>query len=351
MNDRMKAMVLHAWVKEWGDNLKLEHVEIPKPGIRDALVKVGACGVGLTVSKFLLGNSEPDTRLLPRIPGHEIAGRVVEVGEAVENVEVGDRVITYYYLSCGYCSNCLSGRQDNCTNSRGRLGKNIHGGYAEYVRVPAANLFKIPDDIPYKEATVICDAIATPVHVMNDRAQVKPGDTVMVIGAGGGVGIHAVQMAKLFGARVIGVDIDDAKLEAVRKVGADEVINSEKLQLTDEVMRITDNYGVDAAVDFACTNQTLNDCFDSLAIRGRLIKMASHPGVNLNITSRLLGERMITDSRYTTKAELMQAIQFVHERKITPIVSKTSSLEGVEQLHILLDRKELLGRGAILFPE
>jgi len=351
MNDRMKAMVLHAWVKKWGDNLKLEQVEIPKPGIRDVLVKVGACGVGLTVSNFLLGKSANDPRLLPKIPGHEVAGRVIEVGEAVENVKVGDRVIAYYYLSCGYCKYCLAGMHDHCSNTQGRLAIHIPGGYAEYVRVPAINLFKIPDDIPYKEATVICDAVATPVHVMRDRAQVKPGDTVMVIGAGGGVGIHAVQMAKLFGARVIGVDINDKKLEEVRKVGADEVINSKKLQLTEEVRRITDNYGVDAAVDFASTNQTLKDCFDSLAIRGRLIKMASHPGVTLSITSRSLGERVITGSRYTTKAEFLQAIQFVHKKKITPIVSKTSSLEDVEQLHILLDRMELLGRGAILFPE
>jgi propanol-preferring alcohol dehydrogenase len=351
MGDGMKSMVLHAWVEEWGDNLKLERVEIPKPGIRDALVKVGACGVGLTVSNFLLGKSNNDPSLLPRIPGHEIAGRVVEVGDAVENVEVGDRVITYYYLSCGYCRNCLAGMQDNCTNSKGRLGKHIDGGYAEYVNVPAINLLRIPDEIPYKEATVICDAIGTPVHVMGDRAHVRPGETVMVIGAGGGVGIHAVQMAKLYGANVIGVDISDAKLEEVSKLGADEVINSTNLQLTEEVMRLTDDHGVDVAVDFVSSNQTLKDCWDSLAVRGRLIKIASHPGVTLNITSRRLGERIITDSRYTTKSELMQAIKFVHEKKITPIVSKTSSLEDVEEIHVLLDRKELLGRGAILFPE
>ncbi len=351
MNDGMRAMVLHAWVKEWGDNLKLEWVEVPRPGIRDALIKVEACGVGLTVSNFLLGHSDNDPRLLPRIPGHEVAGRVVEVGDAVENVRVGDRVIAYYYLSCGYCRYCLAGLQDHCSNTQGRLAIHMDGGYAEYVRIPAINLFKIPDDIPFKEATVICDAIATPVHVMRDRAQVRPGDIIMVIGAGGGVGIHAVQMAKLFGARVIGVDISDAKLEEVRKVGADDVINSEKLPLVEEVRSITDNYGVDAAVDFASTDQTLKDCFDSLAIRGRLIKMASHPGVRLRITSRSLGERIVTGSRYATKADFIQAIQFVHEKKITPIVSKTTSLEEVEQLHILLNRRELLGRGAILFPE
>jgi acryloyl-coenzyme A reductase len=162
---------------------------------------------------------------------------------------------------------------------------------------------------------------------------------------------HAVQMAKLFGAHVIGVDINDAKLEAVRNVGADDVINSYKLPLVDEVMRLTNNNGVDAAIDFASTDQTLKDCFDSLGIRGRLIKMVSHPEVTLNITSLRLGERVITGSRYATKADFLQAIQFVLDQKITPIVSQTSSLEEVEQLHILLDRKELLGRGAILFPK
>lgn len=351
MNKQMKAMVLHKWVTTWGNNLKLEQRKIPTPGLHDALVKVGACGVGLTVSNFLLGHSANEPQLLPQIPGHEVAGRVVEVGDAVENVKVGDRVITYFYLSCGYCRYCLDGKQDLCNNSQGRLANHIPGGYAEYVRLSAQNLFTIPDAIPFKEATVICDAVATPVHVMRDRAHVQPGDTVMVVGAGGGVGIHAVQMAKLFGARVIGVDITDAKLDAVKTVGADDAINSQTQQLVDEVLRLTNNVGVDAAIDFASTNQTLTDCFDSLAIRGRLIKMASHPGVTVQIAARRLGERTITGSRYATKAEFLQAIQFVHEQKITPIVSKTSSLEDVEQLHILLDRKELLGRGAILFPE
>lgn len=347
----MKAMVLHEWVTTWGDNLKLEYVEIPTPGPHDALVKVRACGVGLTVSNFLLGHSTNDPQLLPQIPGHEVAGQVVQVGDAVENVKVGDRVITYFYLSCGFCRYCLAGKQDLCNNSQGRLAIHIPGGYAEYIRVPARNLFTIPDDLSYKEATVICDAVATPVHVMNDRAQVQPGDTVMVVGAGGGVGIHAVQMAKLFGARVIAVDINDKKLDAVKSLGADEIINNQKQQLTHEVMRITHNYGVDAAIDFASTNQTLIECFNSLAIRGRLIKMASHPGVTVTVPARQLGERVITGSRYATKVEFLQAIHFVHEQKIKPVISETSSLEDVEHLHILLDRKELLGRGAILFPE
>jgi propanol-preferring alcohol dehydrogenase len=351
MNGKMKAMVLHDWVTTWGDNLKLEDVAIPTPGPHDALVKVRACGVGLTVSNFLLGHSTKDPQLLPQIPGHEVAGQVVQVGDAVENIKVKDRVITYFYLSCGYCRYCLAGKQDLCNHSQGRFAIHIPGGYAEYIRVPARNLFTIPDDIPYKEATVICDAVATPVHVMNDRAQVQPGDTVMVVGAGGGVGIHAVQMAKLFGARVIGVDISDTKLDAVKRLGADAVINNQKQPMTHEVMRLTNNEGVDAAIDFASTTQTLRECFKSLAIQGRLIKMASHPGVTLTIPARQLGERVITGSRYATKSEFLQAIQFVHEQKITPIISKTSSLEDVEHLHILLDRKELLGRGAIIFPE
>jgi D-arabinose 1-dehydrogenase-like Zn-dependent alcohol dehydrogenase len=137
----------------------------------------------------------------------------------------------------------------------------------------------------------------------------------------------------------------------VKRLGADEVINNQKQQMAHEVMRLTNNEGVDAAIDFASTTQTLRECFKSLAIRGRLIKMASHPGVTLTVPARQLGERVITGSRYATKSEFLQAIQFVHEQKITPIISKTSSLEDVEHLHILLDRKELLGRGAIVFPE
>src|SRR5438876_6709310 len=216
----MKAMVLH----EKGGTLGHEEVPQPQTGPGEELVRVRACGAGLTVVHIKQGRL--GNMVLPRIIGHEIAGEVVEVGEGVTTVHRGDKVIVYFYLTCGYCRWCGSGREDLCANFRGFVGVHIDGGFAEYVRLPARNLVHIPPELDYTEAAIVADAVSTPLHALRERVQLRPPETVMVIGAGGGVGIHAVQMAKVLGARVIGVDVSDEKLALVRSMGADEVINA-----------------------------------------------------------------------------------------------------------------------------
>ena len=350
MNGNMRAMVLHDWVKKWGNNLKLEHVPIPKIGRKEALVKVQACGVGLTVSNFLIGESSTDRSLLPRIPGHEIAGDVVEVGEGVDNVAVGDRVLVYFYLTCGHCRFCLGGTQDLCTDSKGVVGAQCDGGYAEYVKVPADNLLAFPDSIPYVEATVINDALATPVHVMKRRAEVRPGHDVMVIGAAGGVGIHMIQVAKVFGGNVIGVDVDDEKLKKVKELGADVVVNSRRQSVIEEVRRATGGKGVDSAIDMVGSRETLAACLESVARQGRVVLLTGHPGVTVEVSPRRLvrDEIAVLGSRYTTKTEFMEAIELVRSGKVKPVVSESRPLERVEELHLKLSENRLLGRGATI---
>ena len=350
MDGKMRAMVLHDWVRKWGDNLKLEHVPIPKVGSKDALVKVRACGVGLTVSNFMTGESTKDRQLLPRIPGHEIAGDVVEVGEWVEDVKVGDRVLVYFYMSCGHCKFCLDGIQELCTNLRGNIGIQCDGGYAEYARVPADNLIRFPDSIPYVEATVINDAVGTPVHVMKTRAQVKPGDDVMVIGAAGGVGIHMVQMAKVFGGNVIGVDVDDEKLKKVQELGADVVVNARRQSVVEEARKATGGKGVEASIDMVGSRETLIACLESASRRGRVITLTGHPGVTVEVSPRRLvhDEIALMGSRYCTKTEFMEAIEFVRRGKVKPIVSESRPLERVEELHVKLSENRLLGRGVVI---
>jgi propanol-preferring alcohol dehydrogenase len=350
MDGKMRAMVLHDWVKKWGDNLKLEHVPIPKVDEKEALVKVKACGVGLTVSNFMVGRTTRDPKLLPKIPGHEIAGDVVEVGEGVENVRVGDRVLVYFYLACGHCKFCLDGMQDLCLNLRGQVGVHCDGGYAEYAKLPADNLIKFPESIPYVEATVINDAVGTPVHVMKRRAQVRPGDDVMVIGAAGGVGIHMIQMAKVFGGNVIGVDIDDEKLKKAQELGADVVVNGRRQSVVDEVKKATGGKGVESAIDLVGSRDTLVACLESVSKLGKVVVLTTHPGVTVEVSPRRLvhDEVAFMGSRYTTKAEFMEAIEFVRRGKVKPVVSETRPLERVEELHVKLSENRLLGRGAVI---
>jgi len=229
----MQALVL----KQPGGPLLLEDVPRPQPGPAEVLVRVRACGLGLTLVWNRQGRGSGEGGAgdkLPRIIGHEIAGDVVECGFDVQNFRPGDRVTVYYYLTCGDCRWCNVGREDLCDHHAGYVGRQIDGGLAEYVRLPARNLCHIPDAVNYMDAAVTADAVATPVHVLRERAQVKSPETVLIVGAGGGVGIHMVQMARVLGARVIAVDISAEKLALAREMGADEVINSRQVDFAAE---------------------------------------------------------------------------------------------------------------------
>lgn len=348
----MKCLVLHEWVKSWGNNLKIEERQKPSPGSGEALVRVRACGVGLTVSNFLIGESSGGTSTLPRIPGHEIAGEIVSLGPGTESdFKEKDKVLVYFYLHCNNCEYCLRGLQPLCLNFRGFVGINVDGGYAEYLKVPINNLIRLPDGVPFRDATVINDAVATPVHVLSQRAQVRPSENVLIIGAAGGVGIHAVQVAKVFGTNVTAVDISDEKLESTRKYGADHVINSLSNDLKIETSKVTGGLGMDVVIDFVGTRKTITDGFECLGRRGRLINMTTHPGVAFEVPLRGLvnKEVTVTGSRYTTKYEFSIAAELIRSGKVKPVISRSSGLEGVEHIHEALAENSMIGRGALIF--
>jgi propanol-preferring alcohol dehydrogenase len=349
MQGEMKAMVLHNWVEKWGDNLKLEKVPIPTLGSHDVLVKVKACGVGGTVSNFMMGEMSRDPKLLPKTPGDEIAGEVAEIGSQVQGLAVGDRVIVYLFITCGKCKFCLTGRNDLCVNFAGWIGRHKNGGYAEYAAIPDANLFKLPDGIPFVEATTIITAIASAVHALRSRAQVTLEDDVMIVGAAGGVGVHAVQLAKVLGGRVFAVDTDDEKLRRLKEYGADFLINANSGDVPEQVKKLTAGKGVDVVIDFVGSPKTLVDSTSSLGRGGRLVNLTTHPGVKFEVSAGqlVLSEIIITGSRYTTKHEFLEAIELVRTRRIKPVVTQTARLEDVEKLHVLINENKLFGRAAL----
>ena len=334
----MRAMVLN----ELGGPLKLEDVPIPEVGHGEALVKVKACGVGYTVSK-----TRKSRGIVPRIPGHEVAGEIVDVGEGVKNVQVGDQVTVYYYLTCGNCKYCRTDRETLCLHFGGYVGVHVNGGYAEYMKLPAENFIKLPEDIPAVEASIIADAVATPWKVMKERARVRPLEDVLIVGAGGGVGIHAVAMAKLFGARVIAADISEEKLEATRKVGADDVINARNTPMEEEVKRLTAEKGVDAAIDFVNVTETLEASLNSLATGGKLVCMT---GGTFQVNTQMLVDKEleIMGSRYVTKQELIESIELVRLGKIELIVTQTFPLEEADVAHQMVDQNKVIGRAALV---
>jgi len=265
----MKAMVLK------GPNLPFQLEQRPDPtaGPGEAVARVITCGAGLTIQHAKAGRRKVQ---FPRIIGHEITGEIVEVGGGVRGLKVGDAVTTYFYLNCGHCRWCLTQLEPLCENSGGQIGLEFDGAYAEYVKLPAQNFIRLPDGLDTKkhpaEIGVVTDALATPYKVLR-RARVKAGETVAVIGAGGGLGIHQLMMAKWAKARVIAVDTRSGKFDACRKAGADEVIDASAGRVVEQLLDLTGGQGVDVVVDYVSATSTLEAGAKALARRGRLVTL------------------------------------------------------------------------------
>ncbi|MFL5456885.1 MAG: alcohol dehydrogenase catalytic domain-containing protein [Myxococcales bacterium] len=346
----MRAMVL----RELGGPVRLETVPVPALAPDGALVRVRATGVGLTV--VIMTANPGVVTSFPRIPGHEIAGEVVEVGSLVRNVKKGDRVACHFYLTCHACSYCRSGRETLCRNFGGYLGMAVDGGYAELVSVPALNLCKIPDGVSDLEAAVATDALATPLHACREEARIGPGDRVLVVGAGGGVGIHAVQVAKLCGGWVLGADVTDEKLEMVKSVGGDSVVDARRGDLAKLTLEQTSGQGVDAAIDFVASAETLEACIRALAPGGRLVIVGNRPQAvfkkdpTFRVDPGLMLRKMleIHGSRYVSLAELEITLELLRTKRLKAVVTRTFPLEQAETAHQLLRDNAVVGRAALV---
>lgn len=341
----MKAMV----IEEWNGPYVLEERPIPQIGPLDVLIKIRACGIGYTLTNLRAGRLGGS---VPRIIGHEIGGIVEGIGSMVTTCKPGDRVCVHFYITCGHCKWCINGRETLCENFGGYVGAAIDGGFAEYAKLPERNVLPIPEGVGFAEAGITTDAVATNWHVFKERCKTKPNDRVLVIGAGGGVGVHTVQVAKVFGAHVIGVDVSDEKLELAKKHGADEVINVDEEDMSRKVMKITAGGGVDAVVDMVCTKETLEEGIKSLGVGGTLVVV----GVPQNVTSldfdpgRFLREELIiTGSRCATRQEIKESLELVKRGIVTPVVINTFPLDEANKVQPLIDRMELPGRTAFVF--
>ena len=340
----MRAMVVPAW----GQPSELRQVPEPKPGPGEAVMKVRSGGVGLTLLNMRSGRSGGAT---PRIMGHELAGDIVEVGADVANVKPGQRCTVYFYLTCGYCRRCRGGRETLCENWGGHVGVHRDGGFADLVCLPAGNYLPIPDTLDYEAAAMAADAVNTNLHCMRERARISPTDQVVLIGAGGGVGIHGVQMAKLFGARVVAIDVTEEKLELARKWGADAVINARAVNdLAAAIMKATGGRGADATVDYVGRTQTFQAAVDSLAVGGRAVSIGGMPDKFSFDTRRLVqGERTITGSRHSTRAEFIETIELMARGAIKPVVGMRTHFTEVETIFASIVDQTLLGRGAVTY--
>lgn len=341
----MKAMVLHAADTPF----VLEQRPDPVAGPGEIVARVLACGSGLTIHHVVRGRTDAT---FPRIIGHEILGEIVEVGQGVTGFAVGDHVTSHAYLSCGYCKWCKADREPLCDNLAGFIGRQADGGYAEYVRLPARVFVKVPDSLDIAnhpaEIAVICDAIVTPWKVLK-RARVSPLDTVAVIGAGGGLGIHMVMLAKWANARVVAVDIHEGKLKKCREIGADTTIDASREDVASALKDASGGGGVDVVVDFVSATATLEAGVAALGKGGRLVTLGGNAKpFEISASQLLVNEIDVLGSKAFTAGEIGEALALCARGEIWPLVTESYALEEANTVHERLEAEAITGRAAIV---
>jgi len=338
----MQAMVLN----QFGGRLQLQTVPEPRPGAGEVLVKVIACGAGLTLENVRAGTLGGAA---PRIIGHELSGTVAELGPGVRGWREGDPVTASFYLFCGRCSMCASGRETHCANFAGFIGAAIDGAFAEYVVLPAINLVRIPEGVPLREAGVIADAVATPYHAARERARIVPGQRVAVIGAGGGVGIHMVEMAKAFGAFVIAVERDKEKMNQLEALGVDAIVDSNSDSWREDIIDAAGR-PLDACIDFVGAPSTTS-AVTTVGVGGKFIVVGVPPNVRSSVTADPLylinNEVEITGSRYATRAEIDESLRLVAEGRVRTVIGASYPLAAAEEALEAIRGNKVFGRVVI----
>lgn len=322
--------------------LEVRDIEVPeKLEPHEVLIKQKMTGVCyrdiLTADGFF-----PRVKI-PIIPGHEIAGTVVKVGDAVKDFKPGDYVASLIYIPCGTCRYCRSGMENLCRN-RLTYGEDINGSYAEYVKVHENSLVKVPSNVPIEGAVIGACVTGMIYHALKIKGGLTNGETVLITGAGGGVGIHAVQIAKALGAKVIAVTTSEWKTNKIASVGADYVVVS-KGAFSDEIKKLTNGEGVDLVLE-TVGQPTFEQSFRSVRWGGRIIVVGNvnvQP-VNLNLGPLILRGVTISGSVSSRKTDLLEALKMTAEGKIKPIIHDIIPLEQAQQAHDMMRKKESLGR-------
>jgi acryloyl-coenzyme A reductase len=335
----MKAVQLH----EFGpaENLRWEEVAEPRPGPYEVLLQVGACGVCFHDVINRKGNL-PRTQL-PAILGHEVAGTVLEVGSEITRFRPGDRAACLQRVNCGRCAFCTDSRPTLCRNDARFFGEQLPGGYAEYFVAQEHVLAQVPDGVPDPEAAVTACTLGTAVHALGMRAPFEPGQTVLITGASGGVGIHAVQLARLMGAHVVAITTSESKIDSLKQWGAHTVIHAPKLEFARAVKKEVG--GADVALEIV-GSPALDETLHALKSGGRLVVLGNVETRQASFTPGLviLKELEVIGSYAVSLKELEKAFQLVAGGKIKVVVSRQLPLQEAVAAHHMLETRAVTGR-------
>ena len=315
----------------------------PEAGPGQVLVRVEA--VALNHMDLWVRNGLPNLKLqYPHVLGCDIAGEIAALGPGVSGIPVGLKIVVNPGLSCGHCRECLSGK-DNLCRSYGILGEHVRGGYAEYLTVPAQNAVPRPANLSVAEAAAFPLTTLTAWQMLVDRARVRPGETVVVLGAGSGVGTAGIQIAKLLGARVIATATSDDKLERARALGADDVLNTLSEDLVEGVRKRTAKRGADVIFEHigkALFAKAILAC----ARGGRIVTCGATTGHDATIDLRHVFFRQIDilGSTMGSKGMMYDIIPHITSGKIKPVVDRVLPFAQARAAHELLQERKQFGK-------
>jgi len=335
----MKAVRIHQFGGP--EVLTYEDVPDPKPRQDQVLVRVRACALNhldLWVRQGLPGVN------LPHILGSDIAGEIVEVGEYIADLKSGQRVLLAPMSFCNRCAKCVAGLQNQCRQFT-VLGNAVDGGNCELIAVPAVNVIPIPDSLDFNEAASVPLVFLTAWHMLTGRAAIRPGQTVLVLGANSGVGIATIQIARLFHARVITTAGDERKMQLAKDLGADFVINHYQQKISQEVRTITKGEGVDIVIEHVGL-ATWGESVRSLKASGTLVTCGATTGSKVDIELRFLFSRQLAllGSYMGTMSELYEVLGHVFAGRLKPVVDHIFPLKETRAAHEYMAKSQMFGK-------
>jgi NADPH:quinone reductase-like Zn-dependent oxidoreductase len=336
----MKAVRIH----QFGGPEVLTYEDVPDPRLRkdQVLIRVKACALNhldLWVRKAQLPGVQ-----LPHILGSDVAGEIAEVGEYVKGFTLGQRVLVAPMHFCNQCPACLDGKQNQCREFT-VLGNAVDGGNCELLAVSPANVIAIPDALSFVDAASVPLVFTTAWHMLVGRAGLRPGQTVLVLGASSGVGIAAIQIAKMFHARVIATAGDQGKAQKGRDLGADYIVDHYKQRISEETRRITGKEGVDIVIEHVGA-ATWDESVRCLKPGGTLVTCGATTGPEAKINLQFLFARQLSllGSYMGTMAELREVLGHVFAGRLRPVVDRVFPLAEVRAAHEYLESSQMFGK-------
>ena len=335
----MKAVRIH----EFGGPEVLKYEDAPDPVLRkdQVLVRVRACALN-HLDLWVRGGLKGVT--FPHILGSDVAGEVVESGEYITDINPGTRVLLAPMVFCNHCEQCMAGHHTLCPQFA-VLGNTVDGGNCELIAVPRENVIPIPDSLDFVNAASVPLVFLTAWHMLLGRAHLRAGQTVLVLGAGSGVGSAAIQISKMLGAEVITTAGDERKLAKARELGADHTIDHYKQKIADEIRRITNKRGVDVVFEHV-GQATWPDSVRSLKPGGTLVTCGATTGYDGQLDLRVLFAKQISllGSFMGEMGELHEVLKHVFSGKLKPVVDRTFPLSETRAAHEYLKKGEMFGK-------